>query len=108
MKEGITRVIDENAKVISIYYKETLIFSLEFTELKAKVNGECSCMKCNLNEYRLKGIFDGDTYLSKIICSSIFSGEHLNDFQYPVVTKEEAKKLYLGLRGRVIKRIIRK
>lgn len=104
----ITKVIDEDAKVISIYYKETLIVSLEITELKGEVNSLTSCSKCNLNKYCLNEIFDGDTNLNKILCSSLFYGGHLTDFQYPEITEEEARRLYLGLRGRVIKKIIRK
>lgn len=108
--DDITRVIDEDAKVISVYYKETLIFSLEFNELKGEVNSLTSCSECNLNKYCLNEIFDGDTdaSLNRILCSSIFCGGHLTDFQYPEITEEEARRLYLGLRGRVIKKIIRK
>jgi len=110
MNDGITRVIDDKARVISVYYKETLIFSLEFYELRGEVNSLTSCSKCGLSRYCLCDIFGGKVNMSlnKILCSSLFYGGHLTDFQYPIITEEEARRLYSGLRGRVIKKIIRK
>lgn len=91
--------IDTLGNVVKVYSNSDLLFSFKSVYVSEATN---ICDSCNMNDICEKNIFGTHSNFMKLVC------QKLSIKRRPKITKENAEALIRGIRGKIIKKNLRK